>query len=96
MNQTSREGQGKMRMQEGSAGCAGSGEQPIQPKRRLRSVPSMSPVALRSGSKEMQSHSGEMQLPCERLFLPWMGVADCGAAAGKGRGVCWLKEPARN
>lgn len=57
--------------EEGSTGCAGRGEQFIRPKARLRSIPSMCPMALRSGRKvkELQSQPAEMQLPDESGFL---------------------------
>lgn len=91
MNQTSGDGG------EGSTGCAGKREQFVWPKARLRSVPSMCPVALRSGRKvkELQSQPGEMQLPYGSVLLLWVGAAGWGAAAGQaGKGlVGWRNQP---
>lgn len=63
----------KVRMREGSTGCAGSGEQLIQPKTRLRSVPSMCPLALRSGRTELQSWLGRCSSPVKGCFWPGWG-----------------------
>lgn len=83
MNQTSREGQGN-EDEEGSTGCAGSGEQLIQPKSRLRSVLSMCPVTLRTGRKSCKVSLGKCSSPVKDFFCPGWGWQSVGLQQGRG------------